>query len=144
MSRTQKIFMLLAIMLGLTAVLAIIISSYQASQANGFPFMPRELRQYSGDFELYYMVRTVLSTVNIVLTTVLIFNYASIYHKTRSEFTLGLLLFAVMLLIKDITLSPFVIALGGFSVFGLGPFAFLPDLFEMSALWVLFYLSVKY
>ena len=90
------------------------------------------------------MVRTVLSTVNIVLTAVLIFNYASIYSKTKSEFTLGLMLFAFMLLIKDITLSPFVIALGGFGIFGLGPFAFLPDLFEMSALLVLFYLSVKY
>jgi hypothetical protein len=144
MSRTQKILILLAIMLGLTAVLAIIISSYQTSQANHFPFMPRELRSPPGDFEFYYMVRTVLSTVNIVLTAVLIFNYASIYSKTRSEFTLGLLLFALMLLIKDITLSPFVIALGGFGIFGLGPFAFLPDLFEMSALLVLFYLSVKY
>jgi hypothetical protein len=144
MSRTQKILILLAIMLGLTAVLAIIISSYQTSQAHGFPFMPRELRQPSGDFEFYYIVRTVLSTVNIVLTALLIFNYASIYSKTRSEFTLGLMLFAFMLLIKDITLSPFVIALGGFGIFGLGPFAFLPDLFEMSALLVLFYLSVKY
>ena len=144
MNRTQKILILLAIMLGLTAVLAIIISSYQTSQANGFPFMPREFRYPSGDFEFYYMVRTVLSTVNIVLTAVLIFNYASIYSKTKSEFTLGLMLFAFMLLIKDITLSPFVIALGGFGIFGLGPFAFLPDLFEMSALLVLFYLSVKY
>ncbi len=144
MSRTQKILILLAIMLGLTAVLAIIISSYQTSQANGFPFMPRQFRTTSGDLEFYYMVRTVLSTVNIVLTAVLIFNYASIYSKTKSEFTLGLMLFAFMLLIKDITLSPFVIALGGFGIFGLGPFAFLPDLFEMSALLVLFYLSVKY
>jgi len=144
MSRTQKILILLAIMLGLTAVLAIIISSYQTSQANGFPFISRPFRYNAGDFELYYMVRTVLSTVNIVLTTVLIFNYASIYSKTKSEFTLGLMLFAFMLLIKDITLSPFVIALGGFGIFGLGPFAFLPDLFEMSALLVLFYLSVKY
>lgn len=144
MSRTQKILILLAVMLGLTALLAIIISSYQTSQGNGFPFLPRELRYTSGDFEFYYMVRTVLSTVNIVLTAVLIFNYASIYSKTKSEFTLGLMLFAFMLLIKDITLSPFVIALGGFGIFGLGPFAFLPDLFEMSALLVLFYLSVKY
>ena len=84
------------------------------------------------------------STINIVLTLVLIVNYVSIYLKTKSQFTIGLLLFALFFLIKDITWSPFVIGFAGFGTFGLGPFAFLPDLFEMAALLVLFYLSVKY
>jgi uncharacterized membrane protein len=144
MIRTQKIAIMLVILLGLSALLAVIISTYQTSQPMGFPFMPREFRITPGDIELYYMVQTVLSTVNIVLTSVLIFNYAGIYAKTKSEFTLGLLLFAIMLLIKDVASSPFIIGLGGFSMFGLGPFAFLPGLFEMAALLVLFYLSVKY
>ncbi len=144
MNRTQKIAIMLVVLLGLSAMLAVIISSYQASQFIGFPFMPREFRINPADIELYYMVQTVLSTVNIVLTAVLIFNYAGIYAKTKSEFTLGLLLFALMLLIKDVASSPFIIGLGGFSMFGLGPFAFLPGLFEMAALLVLFYLSVRY
>jgi len=144
MIRNQKIAIMLVILLGLSALLAVIISSYQTSQPMGFPFAPREFRINPGDIELYYMVQTVLSTVNIVLTAVLIFNYAGIYAKTKSEFTLGLLLFAIMLLIKDVASSPFIIGLGGFSMFGLGPFAFLPGLFEMAALLVLFYLSVKY
>jgi len=143
MTRIQKIVIMLVVLLGLSAMLAVIISSYQ-TQFMGFPFMPREFRINPADIELYYMVQTVLSTVNIVLTAVLIFNYAGIYAKTKSEFTLGLLLFALMLLIKDVASSPFVIGLGGFSMFGLGPFAFLPGLFEMAALLVLFYLSVKY
>jgi uncharacterized membrane protein len=145
MIRTQKIAIMLVVLLGLSAMLAVIISSYQTSQFMGFPFVPREgFRINPGDLELYYMVQTVLSTVNIVLTAVLIFNYAGIYAKTKSEFTLGLLLFALMLLIKDVASSPFIIGLGGFSMFGLGPFAFLPGLFEMAALLVLFYLSVRY
>jgi uncharacterized membrane protein len=144
MNRIQKIAVMLVVLLGLSAMLAVIISSYQTSQATGFPFMPRGSSNIPGDIELYYMVQTVLSTINIVLISVLIFNYAGIYFKTRSEFTLGLLLFALMLLIKDIASSPFVIGLGGFGMFGLGPFAFLPGLFEMVALLVLFYLSVKY
>jgi hypothetical protein len=57
---------------------------------------------------------------------------------------MGLTLFATFLLIKDICWSPLIIGLAGFDMFGLGPFAFLPDLFEMAALLVLFYLSVKY
>ena len=149
MSRTKKILILLAILLGLAALLAVVVTTYQTEQSivpfspRGH-FSPRGQLNFAGDFELYYMFRTILSTVNIVLIIMLIFNYVSIYQKTRSEFTFGLLLFAIMLLIKDITLNPVIIGLGGFGIYGLGPFAFLPDLFEMSALLVLFYLSVKY
>ncbi len=152
MTRNKKIALLLAILLGLTTLLAVVLSSYfnpfsswpgQVSSPNS-PFSPRSQANFAGDLELYYMFRTILSTVNIVLTAVLIFNYIGIYLKTRSEFTFGLLLFAAMLLIKDITLNPIIIGLGGFGLSGLGPFAFIPDLFEMTALLVLFYLSVKY
>jgi hypothetical protein len=153
MTRNKKIALLLAILLGLTTLLAVVLSTYfnpfspigsgQISSPNS-PFSPRTQTNPAGDYELYYMFRTILSTVNIVLTAVLIFNYVGIYLKTRSEFTFGLLLFAAMLLIKDITLNPIIIGLGGFGLSGLGPFAFIPDLFEMTALLVLFYLSVKY
>jgi hypothetical protein len=64
--------------------------------------------------------------------------------KTRSEFTVGLILFASFFLMKDITWSPFIVRFAGFDLFGLGPFAFLPDLFELIALAVLLYLSVEY
>jgi len=144
MNRKQIILILLVVLIGLSGFLAVIINYYQASQSFVSPFMPRVYRANPGDFELYYTARTVLSTINIVLTVILIFNYTSIYLKTKSEFTIGLVLFATFFLIKDIAWSPFVIGLAGFGVFGLGPFAFLPDLFEMSALLVLFYLSVKY
>ncbi len=144
MDRIQKIGILLVILLGLSGLLALIITDYQANQGTGSPFGPRVFRANPGDIELYYLARTVLSTVNIVLTIILILNYVSIYLKTKSQFTVGLLVFASFFLIKDITWSPFVIGFAGFGVFGLGPFAFLPDLFEMAALIVLFYLSVKY
>jgi hypothetical protein len=149
MTRNKKIALLLAVLLVLTTLLAVVLSSYfnpfssKVSSQNS-PFAPRPQANFAGDLELYYMFRTILSTVNIVLIAVLIFNYIGIYLKTRSEFTLGLMLFAAMLLIKDITLNPIIIGLGGFGLSGLGPFAFIPDLFEMTALLVLFYLSVKY
>lgn len=144
MNRTPKILILLTVLLGLTALLTVVITAYQSSQTPNFPFVHRVQKIYAGDLELYYLARTVFSTVNIVLTIILIFNYATIYLKTKSEFTIGLLLFATFFLIKDIAWSPFVIGFAGFGIFGLGPFAFLPDLFEMAALLVLFYLSVKY
>jgi predicted membrane protein len=101
-------------------------------------------RYIPGDIELFYIVRTVLSAVNITLLVVLIVTYASIYIKTRSEFTIGLLIFAIVFLMKDLAANPFVIGAFGFRLYGLGPFALLPDLFEFVALTVLLYLSVKY
>ena len=146
MNRMKKIGILLIILVVLTAVAAVLLVNYQNNlRRNEFPLsQPRRVFTNPADIELFYTVRTVLSTINIVLTIVLMVNYVSIYQKTRSEFSVGLLLFSIMLLIKDVTLSPFVIALGGFGLFGLGPFAFIPDLFEMAALLVLFYLSIKY
>jgi hypothetical protein len=146
MNRKQTILILLIVLLALTATASVILASYQAGlrRSLDFPFIARQYRPNPADIELYYMARTVFSTINIVLTLVLIGNYISVYLKTKSQFTIGLLLFASFFLIKDITWSPFVIGFAGFGIFGLGPFAFLPDLFEMAALLVLFYLSVKY
>lgn len=97
-----------------------------------------------GDIEFFYISRTVVSTVNIVLLVFLILTYADIYRKTRSEFTVGLLIFSIVFLMKDLTSNPMVIRAFGFGLYGLGPFALLPDLFELVALSVLLYLSVKY
>ncbi len=145
MNRKQKILILFMVLLALTALAAVLLAEYQTDQrSSNFPFVARHYRSNPADIELYYLARTVFSTINIVLTIILIVNYVSIYLKTKSEFTIGLSLFALFFLIKDITWSPFVIGFAGFGIFGLGPFAFLPDLFEMAALLVLFYLSVKY
>jgi hypothetical protein len=97
-----------------------------------------------GDIEFFYIAKTMVSTVNIALLAFLILTYADIYRKTRSEFTIGLLIFAIVFLIKDFTSNPMVIHAFGFGLYGLGPFALLPDLFEFVALAVLLYLSAKY
>jgi hypothetical protein len=145
MNKNLKILILLTVLLA-SASLAILGVSYFKDQPRqpAFPFGPRSYFPNPADLDFYYVARTVLSTVNIVLLVVLIVNYVSIFLKTRSEFTVGLILFAVFFLIKDITWSPFVVRFAGFDVFGLGPFAFLPDVFELIALSVLLYLSVEY
>lgn len=142
MNRTQKIAILLTILIALTTIVALLLATYKNSL--GPSFHPRPSFPNPQDFELYYYARTVFSTINIVLITILIANYVSVYLKTKSEFSIGLLLFAMAFLVKDLAQSPFVVQGAGFNIFGLGPFAFLPDMFEMLALLVLFYLSVKY
>jgi hypothetical protein len=97
-----------------------------------------------GDFEYFYVAFTIISTINITLLVIVLLSYISIYSKTRSPFTIGLIVFALAFLLKDIASHPFVVGLFSFRPYGLGPFAFLPGLFELAALSVLLYLSVRY
>jgi hypothetical protein len=144
MTKNLRTLMLFTILLAIS-LMVILATTYFASQsAPSFPFGRGPYFIPPGDLDFYYAARTVFSTINIVLLFVLIINYVDIYLKTRSEFTIGLTLFAVFFLVKDITWSPFVVRFAGFNLFGLGPFAFLPDLFELIALSVLIYLSVRY
>jgi hypothetical protein len=150
MNRNLKIWLVLVILAVIAvAILAAIWAAMVIYQSQVyqqvFPFRPLQPPGYiPGDIELFYIARTVLSAVNITLLVVLIVTYVSIYIKTRSEFTIGLLIFAIVFLMKDIASNPFVIGAFGFRLYGLGPFALLPDLFEFVALTVLLYLSVKY
>jgi hypothetical protein len=106
--------------------------------------VPPPTRPLPGDVELFYVANAIISTINIALLVILIVIYVNIYAKTRSPFTIGLVIFALVFLVRDLTSSPFVTAIYGFRAYGLGPFAFLPSLFELVALSVLLYLSVKY
>jgi hypothetical protein len=96
------------------------------------------------DIEFFYTAKAVVSTINVTLSLFLLITYISIYRKTRSEFTIGLVIFSAVFLLNALASSPIVIWAFGFRAFGLGPFAFLPDLFTLGALVVLLYLSVKY
>ena len=111
-----------------------------------FPWEPRERPplEIRGDIELFYAIKTVLSTVNVTLLVFLLLTYFSIYRKTRSEFTIGLMIFSAVFLLNVVASNPLVMRAFGFLPFGLGPFAMLPDIFTSMALAVLLYLSIKY
>ena len=97
-----------------------------------------------GDFEYFYVAFTIISTINIALLVILTLIYLNIYIKTKSNFTIGLIIFALAFLVENLTSSPLVTSLYGFRAYGLGPFEFLPGLFEFFALTILLYLSIKY
>ena len=107
--------------------------------------LTKDLRlEIFGDIELFYTIKTVVSTINVTLLIFLLLTYINIYRKTRSEFTVGLIIFSGVFLLNALASNPFVIWVFGFRPFGLGPFAMLPDLFTLAALGVLLYLSIKY
>ncbi|MCL2691181.1 MAG: hypothetical protein FWE56_02870 [Candidatus Bathyarchaeota archaeon] len=96
------------------------------------------------DFELFYLAHAIFSTVNIALLIILLIMFLSVYRKTKSEFSFGLIIFGFTFLLKDIVASPFLPSIFSFYASGLGPFIVLPDLFELVALTVLLYLYIKY
>jgi hypothetical protein len=148
MSRNLKILTIVAILLILSMAVGLLagfaFDQSQPQPQRGFPFRVVSPQPNAADFEFYYVAKTVVSTINITLLLVLVITYASIFLKTRSEFTMGLVIFSIVFLMKDIAASPFVIGAFHFAMYGLGPFALLPDLFELIALSVLLYLSIKY
>jgi hypothetical protein len=138
-SKNVKIWLVL----GMLAAVALLVAFGAVISA---PISPRGFpeRPFPGDIELYYTAKTVISTINIVLLIFLLITYIGIYKKTKSEFTIGLIIFSMVLLLNALTSNPLVTQGFGFRPFGLGPFAMLPDLFTCVALIILLYLSVKY
>lgn len=139
---------LLLLLIPIVVVVAILAAFWVTSTLGfpRFPWEPRERPPYNipGDIEFFYAAKTVVSTINVAMLIFLLFTYISIYRKTRSEFTIGLIIFSLVFLLNALASNPIVMWTFGFRPFGLGPFALLPDLFTLGALTVLLYLSVKY
>lgn len=108
-----------------------------------FSFPPNNF-SFRGDLAVFYIAKTVISSVNLTLVIILLGTYVSLYRKTKSEFVVGLIVFALVLLFYTLVSNPIVVYLAGFRAFGLGPFVMLPDLFASLALGVLLYLTLKY
>jgi hypothetical protein len=109
------------------------------------PFQPRPTyHPPPGDIQLYYTVKVILTTINAAMLIFLFCAYLGLYRKMRSPFTIGLMVFSLVLLLYALSSNPILQWVFGFSAFGLGPFAMLPDLFTFVALAVLLYLTFRY
>ena len=141
MNKSKRYWLILVIL-----VVVAMLAAIWATSMNWFPWEPRQRppEPIRGDIELFYTAKTVVSTINVTLAIILLLIYVNIYRKTRSEFTVGLIIFSTVFLLNALASNPLVIWAFGFGSFGLGPFALLPDLFTFGALAVLLYLSVKY
>jgi hypothetical protein len=153
MNKYVKIWIILAILL-VVAALADFLAIQNAPSPSTSPFEPRLPfdrpnfdfdRYYSvmGDIELFYKIKTILSSINATLLVFLLATYVDMYKKIQSEFTIGLILFSLILLLYALSSNPLLQWLFGYRAFGLGPFAMLPDMFTTLALAVLLYLTMK-
>lgn len=137
---------LLLILLPILVVVAILSATWAASTfwSPRFPWQPHLPYNIPGDIEFFYIAKTVVSTMNVAFLIFLLIVYVDIYRKTRSEFTIGLIIFSLVFLLNALASNPIIMWGFGFHAFGLGPFAMLPDVFTCAALIVLLYLSFKY
>jgi hypothetical protein len=143
MNQNTRIWLFLAILTVVAILAALWATSVFWLPPNLFqPRMP--FQEMPEDREFFYTANTVVSTVNVTLSVFLLITYVGIYRRTRSEFTIGLIIFSLVFLMNAIASNPFVISAFHFRPSGLGPFALLPDLFTFVALVVLLYLSLKY
>ncbi len=144
MNRSFKITLIFAMLAVISVVTAFWTITY-GPFSNVSPFERRRPPVFiPGDIELYYTVQTVVSTLNVALLIILLATYVNIYAKTKAEFTIGLIVFSAVMLLNSLFSAPFLRLGFGFSSYGLGPFAMLPDLFTFAALSVLLYLTLKY
>jgi len=147
MNKNVKIWLVMATLVAVALLTTLWAIMYVPKPQIPFIRPPEEFRPpeiVPGDIELYYTVKTVISTINLTLLTILLITYINIYKKTKSEFTIGLIIFSVVLFLDALVSNPLMHWTFGFRAFGLGPFAMLPDLFTCAALAVLLYLTLKY
>jgi len=145
MNKRVRIWLMLA-----TLVVVAFLAAFWATTYMPLPFPEgfMQKREYRipppGDIELYYTLNTVISSINVTLLIFLLITYIGMYRKIKSEFTIGLIIFSIVLLFYALASNPLVHWAFGFRAFGLGPFVMLPNLFTCVALSVLLYLTVKY
>lgn len=145
MNKNDRIWLVLV-----TLIVVAFLAAVWATSTFWFPRFYWEPREWPppenipGDIEFFYTVQTVFSAINVTLSVILLLTYVSIYLKTRSEFTIGLMIFSAVFLMNALASNPFVVWAFGYRPLGLGPFAMLPDVLTFVALAVLLYLSAKY
>jgi len=128
--------------IGLTIFIPLAVTIIIAQIVSGLPFNePIPPRDFRGIFETFILIKTIITSINLVLLLFVLIIYVRIYGNTGSKFSLGLVFFAMALILYAATSNPIIHTLSGFQVSGLGPFMMLPDLFTLIASAILLYLS---
>ncbi|MBU2565438.1 MAG: hypothetical protein KJ655_04205 [Candidatus Thermoplasmatota archaeon] len=85
----------------------------------------------------------IITLGNILLLLALLCIYAHSYIKIKSKFTMGLMIFALVLLFQAVASCPLLHTTCGYCECGIGIFNVLPDFFELVALTILLWISWK-
>lgn len=106
-------------------------------------FMPQRPFGMRGFFEDFILIKTFISSVNVVLLVYLIYNYVSLYNEVKSQFSLGLIVMSLALFAFSISDNPLFTLAFGLRGAGMGALTIIPSIFTLIAVLVLIYLSRK-
>ncbi|MFA6319599.1 MAG: hypothetical protein WC108_03140 [Bacteroidales bacterium] len=85
--------------------------------------------------------RIIINSIASILIAVVLNTYISIYLKTKSNFSLGLVIIAGSLFIQTLTANPFLLDLFNFRLVGSGLFSLVSSITTLIAIIALLYLS---
>jgi len=105
------------------------------------PFPGDRDPDFQEDLYDFYLLRSVVAWVSVVLITDLFILYINDYRKTKAEFMLGLSIFIGFMLLNVVMSIPQLHALGGFFSRGMGPFSYIPQIAQVAAVAILDVLS---
>ncbi len=101
-----------------------------------------ELAELEGKIQNYVMGKTVISVINTLMMSYILWFYYVMYRENGSKFSLGLIALSAALLIYSIASNPLILyslSQKSFRVAGL--FTILPDLFTTVAAAIMIYLT---
>ncbi len=116
------------------------------------PFRPFEFEQSRSsvrlpsiaELHMYLATKAIVATVNAGMLVLLLWIYIGVYRKTRADFSIGLIIFATVLLLHSVMSGPLILMLSmQLRVFGLSAVTALLELLTTAAIAVLLYLSLK-
>jgi len=124
-------------------IIGLILSSIMIDVLEGSEFPIPIPPEFLPAFKVAMTFKTVITFVNVALIFLMLGIYIDLYRKIKTNFTAGLLLLILVLLMNAITSSPlyFLRFTGAFISPGMG--FIIPELFNTIALSVLFYLSLE-
>ena len=126
-----------------TAILGLLLSSIMLEIFSGFEFPFHIPPEYLPVLGMIITIKTVIGLMNMGLLFLMLGIYIDLYRKIKTNFTAGLLLLIVVLLLNTLTSNPLIFLRWGVPVVGPGLGFIIPDLFTTVALTVLFYLSLE-
>ena len=126
-----------------SAIMGIILSAIflEHFSGSGFPFpIPVE---YLPAIRFLLSLKTVISFVNMTLILLMLGIYIDLYRKIKTNFTAGLLLLIIVLLLNAFTSNPLLFLRFEGGVISPSMGFIIPDFLTTIALTVLFYLSLE-
>jgi len=105
------------------------------------PMPPNELRFQDQFLNPINIINTIIVVANIVLLVVLLCIYLKNYRKIKSKFTIGLVLFASLLLLQNVLSVSFALFFEAFGGPEVGSSNFFLNITEFMALSVLLFIT---